>query len=386
MKLVALKHIFYLFLYFLTQSTPGQKHFNLTVKLPQGVNPDKIEAWLDNGKDVKQIKPQSAERGQLVFTGNYYSLYAAINLQNSADEQILALTPVFFMQEKPATIAFHKADSATHSLNNYALQNVLDFKEEKKQLDEYTVIEREKSLYYEKQYGERIFSGQDTAVRDPYFKILMPALRKKKLEYIVKHSGSYYAFYTFRTEVARAGILPADSLYLAFNSFPDRFKYSDEGNYLNAFLHARSSLPNGHAVDFVTKDIHKKTVRLSQFKGRKYVLLHFWATWCTPCMQELPALKKISNKYKSKDLQIISIALPSSSYAAYLATINQFQMNWIQVYNPRDLINKYGNEPTPRLCLIDKTAILMYDQIGLGKNDDVGLHELNEKLKEVMHE
>ena len=61
-------------------------------------------------------------------------------------------------------------------------------------------------------------------------------------------------------------------------------------------------------------------------------------------------------------------------------------MNWIHVYNNSDLVNKYGNAPTPRICLIDKTGNLVYDNMGLEKNDDIQLHELNEKLMEVIHE
>jgi thiol-disulfide isomerase/thioredoxin len=368
---------------FLSPSLFSQKHYHLTVKLPQGVNPEKMEAWLDNGKDVKQITPQSVGQNQLVFTGNYYSLYAAITLQNSPGMQTTRFAHTFFVQQKPGIITFQESGSPTYTFQNYALQNVFDFKEEQKQLQEYTTAEREKAIHYERQYGDQIFSGNDTTVRNHYLKVLMPALRRKKLDYIIKHPGSYYSFFTFRADVARTGVLPADSLLVVFNSFPGAFKYSDEGNYLNAFLHGRSAGQKGTAINFVAKDINKNTVSLSQFKSKKCVLLHFWATWCTPCMKELPALKEISNEYNLKELQIISIALPSAKYSDYLTAIKNFKMNWVHLYNNPDLVNKYGNEPIPRLCLIDKTGKLVYDQIGLGEKDDVQLLQLREKLAEI---
>ena len=108
----------------------------------------------------------------------------------------------------------------------------------------------------------------------------------------------------------------------------------------------------------------------------------FWATWCTPCVKEIPAIKQINDQYKSKDLQIISIALPPLKYADYLRTINKFQMNWINVYDDEDLQNKYGKQPTPRLCLIDKYGKMVYDNVGV-EASDFQLSALKEKLQEV---
>jgi len=59
-------------------------------------------------------------------------------------------------------------------------------------------------------------------------------------------------------------------------------------------------------------------------------------------------------------------------------------MDWIHIYDKPDLINKYGNEPTPRLCLIDKTGKVVYDHVGLGESGDVQLNDLKKKLKEVI--
>jgi thioredoxin-related protein len=101
-------------------------------------------------------------------------------------------------------------------------------------------------------------------------------------------------------------------------------------------------------------------------------------------MKELPGIKEISDYYKSKDLQIISIALKSSEYSQFTKTITKYDMNWIHIYNDVDLLNKYGNQPTPRICLIDKNEKLIYDNVGLTDND-VQLKELKEKLKKVLH-
>jgi thiol-disulfide isomerase/thioredoxin len=214
---------------------------------------------------------------------------------------------------------------------------------------------------------------------------LQKDFRKKQLEYVVKYPQSYYSFYIFRSDVAGANLIVPDSLLVVFNSFPDKFKYSDEGNYLHELILGKVPFKmNAAAIDFVATDINKKRVALSGFKGKKYVLLQFWATWCTPCMKEVNALKEINNRYQSKGLQIISVALKSSSYAEFTNTIKQKGMNWIHIYNDLELYNKYGDRPIPRICLIDINGKLVYDRIGLGDENDFQLKELNRLLEETI--
>jgi thiol-disulfide isomerase/thioredoxin len=382
MKNINLQFLLLAILQFLTFSLFAQKHFNLTVQLPHGINIEKVEAWLEDGKAVSQIIPQSGTGNQLILTGDYYSIYAAINLQYIVEPPNRTFASTFFIQQKPALIKVYPPDSAEYPFANYSLENALDFKKEKRQMEDYVFTERQRGLNYEHAYGDKIFGG-DTAIWNGYVK-LTNALKEKELQYIVNHLNSYYSFYSFREDVAKSRIVSPDSLLNVFNAFPNTFKHTDEGNYLNQYLHGKQVVQNkGNAIDFTTKDITKKKVTLSDYNGEKYVLLHFWATWCTPCMKEIPAIKEISDQYKSKDLQIISIALPSSKYADYLATINKLQMNWINVYNDDALQNRYGRQPTPRLCLIGKTGKVIYDIVGVEKND-FQLNALKEKLKEVI--
>jgi peroxiredoxin len=384
MKKINLQFLLLANLQFLSFSLFAQKHFNLSVQLPQGINIEKVEAWLEDGKNSTRIVPQSKTGNQLILTGDYYSIYAAINLQYNVEPPQRTFASTFFLQEKQALIKVYPPNSAEYPFANYSLKNAWDFKKEKKQMQDYVFEERQKTLDYEAQYEDKIF-GRDTAITNPYVK-LRNALKEKELQYIVGHLNSYYSFYSFREDIARLRIVSPDSLLKVFNAFPNTFKYSDEGNYLNQYLKGKQVVQNkGFATDFTTRDITKKKVTLSDYQGKKYVLLHFWATWCTPCMKEIPAIKEISDYYKAKDLQIISIALPSSKYADYLTTINKLQMKWINVYNDDALQNRYGRQPTPRLCLIDKTGKVIYDIEGVEKND-FQLNTLKEKLKEVMGE
>ncbi len=71
------------------------------------------------------------------------------------------------------------------------------------------------------------------------------------------------------------------------------------------------------APDFTLKDLTGKTVKLSSLRG-KVVLLNFWATWCGPCVAEMPHLEKLHREYKDRDVVILGIddeepQLPASS-------------------------------------------------------------------------
>ena len=59
------------------------------------------------------------------------------------------------------------------------------------------------------------------------------------------------------------------------------------------------------------KDLNGKTVKLSKYKG-KVVLVNFWATWCAPCVAEVPELVKWQNEHKD-ELQILGITYPPAS-------------------------------------------------------------------------
>ncbi len=65
------------------------------------------------------------------------------------------------------------------------------------------------------------------------------------------------------------------------------------------------------ARDFVFKDMHGQAQRLSDHRG-KWVLVNFWATWCPPCLQEIPDLVSLHEAHKNTDLTVIGVALDST--------------------------------------------------------------------------
>ena len=69
---------------------------------------------------------------------------------------------------------------------------------------------------------------------------------------------------------------------------------------------------SGYAADFSLEDMQGRTHHMADYRG-KWVLVNFWATWCPPCLSEIPELSSLHNAHKDSDLAVIGIAMDSGS-------------------------------------------------------------------------
>lgn len=110
------------------------------------------------------------------------------------------------------------------------------------------------------------------------------------------------------------------------------------------------------APNFNLLDVNNKPVSLSDFEG-KYILLDFWATWCRPCIAEIPTLKKIKEELGSDNFEIISICIDRNNEGSISTwkTINEkYQTNWIQLYDADGMATakKYDIKQFPTLLIV----------------------------------
>ena len=71
---------------------------------------------------------------------------------------------------------------------------------------------------------------------------------------------------------------------------------------------------SGYAVaaGFTVEDLQGKIHRLADYRG-KWVLVNYWATWCPPCLEEIPELSSLNNAHHGKDLLVIGVAIDSGT-------------------------------------------------------------------------
>ena len=103
-------------------------------------------------------------------------------------------------------------------------------------------------------------------------------------------------------------------------------------------------------------DLDGKPVSLADYRG-KLVLLDFWATWCGPCIAEMPNIKAVYEKYHDKGFEIIGISLDTDE-ATLRKFIKENQLPWRQVFDGKQwetrLVQQYGIRSIPAQFLIDR--------------------------------
>ena len=117
------------------------------------------------------------------------------------------------------------------------------------------------------------------------------------------------------------------------------------------------------APDFQVKDLNGEVLSLGKYKGQ-IVLLDFWATWCPPCINEIPKLKKVYEKYKDQKFQIIGVSLDRTMppLAAY---VQNEELTWVHYWDEsREVRNQYGVTAIPTAFLIDGEGIIRKASLG----------------------
>ena len=104
-------------------------------------------------------------------------------------------------------------------------------------------------------------------------------------------------------------------------------------------------------------------VRLADFRG-KFVLLNFWATWCPPCVDEMPSLNLVHERLSDRGLVVLGISVDEQKdeYEAFLEGAN---IRFPTVRDPeRKVSTLFGTVKYPETYLIDREGIVIRKYIG----------------------
>jgi cytochrome c biogenesis protein CcmG/thiol:disulfide interchange protein DsbE len=99
-------------------------------------------------------------------------------------------------------------------------------------------------------------------------------------------------------------------------------------------------VPGATAPEFNRPDIAGKPVDLKALRG-KFVLLDFWASWCAPCVVEIPHLIELQKRYGSRGLQVVGISL-DESITPVKAMARRFAFNYPVALGDAKLGEAYG--------------------------------------------
>jgi cytochrome c biogenesis protein CcmG/thiol:disulfide interchange protein DsbE len=116
------------------------------------------------------------------------------------------------------------------------------------------------------------------------------------------------------------------------------------------------------APDFTVRD-SDRSVSLSQFKGQ-IVVLNFWATWCPPCIEEMPSLVQMQQRMKQKGITVLAVSIDVDENA-YHEFLRQRGVNLLTVRDPEQKTSAmYGSFKWPETYIIDRNGVVRRKFIG----------------------
>jgi peroxiredoxin len=119
------------------------------------------------------------------------------------------------------------------------------------------------------------------------------------------------------------------------------------------------------APDFTLPDLEGRSITLSQFKG-KIVFLNFWATWCPPCIEEIPSINKLNEKISRDDFVILAVNIDQTGMDNIREFAKSKGMKFPVLLDPKSHVaaGKYGITGVPETFLIDRNGIIIERYIG----------------------
>lgn len=124
-------------------------------------------------------------------------------------------------------------------------------------------------------------------------------------------------------------------------------------------LNAGSTPPN-----FTLPTLNGETVTLSSLRG-KVVLLNFWASWCPPCMEEMPSLQSLYAKFTSKDFVLLAVNIEEDGKVLASQIVKKLGLKFTILLDPSQKTTKlYHLTGVPETYLLDKNGVIAEKFIG----------------------
>jgi len=159
----------------------------------------------------------------------------------------------------------------------------------------------------------------------------------------------------FSTEIGKPEI--AEGVRATFNELAEKGE-SEIYTQVSDMLKAQINKPSiGSTPELSGITLEGKELSLSDYRG-KVVMLDFWATWCGPCIAEMPNVKKVYDKYHDKGFDIVAVSL-DRSIAPLKEYISENNLTWANIYDAdqdSSLADQFSITSIPSIFILDQSG------------------------------
>lgn len=181
--------------------------------------------------------------------------------------------------------------------------------------------------------------------------------------------------------IAYQGVSDFNILEAYANSGMEYTKHPTFANVMQYVQHERPKyeLVGKRFLDFSEKDGDGKQHKLSEYVGKgNYVLIDFWASWCGPCMREMPTLKEAKRRFGRNGFEILGVSLDNNE-TQWKAAIKNGGFNWLHLSG----LNGWNSEGVSLYNIKGIPANFLCNGDGVIVAVDLRGEALLEKLEEI---
>lgn len=341
-------------------SVNAQNGFSIKGKISARHNGQKV--MLEYNTRTKQIKDSAVVRnGAFSFKGKVNEVVKAYLALRPLKERKGPPTLDYILSRNDQDFFLENKNFTVQGANIYTAQikggpAQTDFLQLKAQLNALEVKSRSLSeQMIRSRFNKKEEENDEEAPNEfaPKLQLIYTEMARIQDAFIQHHPDSYVSLYLIN-ERNEGAIEPA-KLEPALNALSPRMKGTAAGKNLQARLEMAKKTDIGQqAMDFTQNNTKGEPVSLSSLKG-KYVLVDFWASWCSPCRAENPEVLKAYQKFKDRNFEIIAISLDDKK-EPWLKAIETDGLPWLQVSDLKGWQNAvarlYGVTSVPQNFLL----------------------------------
>ncbi len=143
-----------------------------------------------------------------------------------------------------------------------------------------------------------------------------------------------------------------------YDELSDQVKNSMYGQSLKAYI--EKNMIGKEMPDFTLPDAKgKKHSMRKLLKGKDYLMIDFWASWCKPCRRGLPFMKDYAKKYKKRKLAMLNVSIDKKK-EDWLKANKEENLPWTSLWDDQGVAKGFGVQAIPSVWLLDKNGKVIF--------------------------